>query len=1056
MPNKTGSGVTAAPDERRKMMFYKKNTAKELDNALFKNPTSEYRGTPFWAWNCKMTPELLGEQIDCLREMGFGGFHMHSRAGMAMPYLGEDFMNLVKFCTEKAKKDGMLAYLYDEDKWPSGFAGGYVTKNPRFRMRCLKFSTTCDGHFPRETALNEGKTYLMAVYDVVLDENGELAEYRRIGENDAARGRKWYALITTQKESPWYNNQTYVDTLSKEAIDEFIKITHEAYKKAVGDEFGKTVPSIFTDEPQFSLKKSLGFADSTDCAEFPWTFSIEEGFAEKYGYDIADKLPELVWNLPNGKASVARYHYHDFISDLFTRSFADNCGKWCDENGISLTGHMNAEDTLESQTKFLGETMRSYRAFGIPGIDMLCNNICLATAKQCQSAVHQFGREAMLSELYGVTNWDFDFRGHKFQGDWQAALGVTIRVPHLSWVSMAGEAKRDYPASISYQSPWYKEYKYVEDHFARVNTALTRGKPDVRVAVVHPVESYWINFGPSESTLAIREQLDSKFSDIIKWLLFGTVDFDFLSESLLPEQFRGTDGALRVGEMSYDAVVVPDCITIRRTTLDILKKFAENGGKVIFAGECPKYIDAVEDDGARALYDACHIPYDKISLLSALREFRTVEIKADNGAPSVNLIYNMRRDDNCKWLFIAHGEYTCQSTVFWNVMKAPNPREDADVQSVNIIVDGEYKPVLYDTLSGEIYDIPYTCKNGKTVIKRDIYINDSVLLKLTENAKGAVTEEKPACCCKPSKTIRFMDRVSYERCEPNALLLDRAEYSLDGEPFNAEEEILVLDNLCRERMGWPLRGDQFAQPWVVEEAPIVNYITLKMTVNSEIDVTGASLAIEDAETLEITFNGERVPSDVTGWYVDKAIRTVALPPIHTGRNELIVKVPFGKRTNTEWCYILGDFNVRSEGTFSAITAPTDKIGFAPLASQGMPFYGGNIIYKAEIDTPECTAVIHTKYYRGALVKVRIDGEEKGIIAYSPYTLTVDGLSNGRHTVEFVLFGTRINTFGGMHNVNKPHWVGADFWRTTGDAWCYEYQFKDTGILAGPIIEIYEK
>ena len=91
--------------------------------------------------------------------------------------------------------------------------------------------------------------------------------------------------------------------------------------------------------------------------------------------------------------------------------------------------------------------------------------------------VHQFGYEGMLSELYGVTAWDCDFRTYKHQGDWQAALGVTVRVPHLSWYAMGGEAKRDYPASISYQSPWYKKFSVVEDHFARLNTALTRGEP---------------------------------------------------------------------------------------------------------------------------------------------------------------------------------------------------------------------------------------------------------------------------------------------------------------------------------------------------------------------------------------------------------------------------------------------------------------------------------------------------------------------------------------------------------------------------------------------------
>ena len=142
------------------------------------------------------------------------------------------------------------------------------------------------------------------------------------------------------------------------------------------------------------------------------------------------------------------------------------------------------EEPLFVSSYAIGE-MRHYSP-SRPGIDMLCDATEYTTAKQAQSAAHQYGREGVLSELYGVTNWVFDFRGHKFQGDWQAALGVTVRVHHLSWVSMAGESKRDYPATINYQSPWYKEYSYVEDHFARLNTALTRGKPVVKVGVTTP------------------------------------------------------------------------------------------------------------------------------------------------------------------------------------------------------------------------------------------------------------------------------------------------------------------------------------------------------------------------------------------------------------------------------------------------------------------------------------------------------------------------------------------------------------------------------------------
>ena len=122
-------------------MLYQKNRAKELDTALFKNPTSEYRGAPFWSWNCKLTKGLLEKEIIDLKDMGFGGFHMHVRAGLQTPYLSDEFMDFIKFCQQKAEKEDMLAYLYDEDRWPSGYAGGFVTKNPKYREKCLRFTT---------------------------------------------------------------------------------------------------------------------------------------------------------------------------------------------------------------------------------------------------------------------------------------------------------------------------------------------------------------------------------------------------------------------------------------------------------------------------------------------------------------------------------------------------------------------------------------------------------------------------------------------------------------------------------------------------------------------------------------------------------------------------------------------------------------------------------------------------------------------------------------------------------------------------------------------------
>lgn len=191
---------------------------------------------------------------------------------------------------------------------------------------------------------------------------------------------------------------------------------------------------------------------------------------------------------------------------------------------------------------------------------MLYDSRELNTAKQAQSAVHQYGREGMLSELYGVTGWEFDFRGHKLAGDWQAALGVTVRVHHLTWTS-------------------------------RLNTVLSRGKAVVKVGVIHPIESYWLYWGTKEQTQGLRDEMDERFKKLTEWLLFGLTDFDFISESLwksqTPDDALLSDEAFSVGKMKYETILVPNCLTLRSSTLERLKVFQKKGGRVVFLGELP-------------------------------------------------------------------------------------------------------------------------------------------------------------------------------------------------------------------------------------------------------------------------------------------------------------------------------------------------------------------------------------------------------------------------------------------------------------------------------------
>ena len=231
-------------------MLYKKNGEKTLTKELFENPTCEYRAAPFWSWNAKLDKAQLERQIGYMKQMGFGGFHMHPRTGLDTEYLSDEFMEMIKACCDKAEAEQMLAWLYDEDRWSSGPAGGKVTKHKKFRRKRLTLFTEDKGwNTPKESAVDKGVPYLLACYDVVLDKDGFLADYSRIGYGDSAGGTKWYAYVVNENESSWFNNQTYVDAMDAEAMQEFIKVTYERYNEVISDRFDKSVPAIFTDEP---------------------------------------------------------------------------------------------------------------------------------------------------------------------------------------------------------------------------------------------------------------------------------------------------------------------------------------------------------------------------------------------------------------------------------------------------------------------------------------------------------------------------------------------------------------------------------------------------------------------------------------------------------------------------------------------------------------------------------------------------------------------------------------------------------------------------------------
>lgn len=1042
-------------------MLYENNRTQELDTELFRNPGAEYRAVPFWSWNCKVTKELIDRQLPVFKQMGFGGVDIHPRSGMDTVYLSEEYQELVKYTVQRCKELGLSCWLYDEDRFPSGCAGGIVTRNFRFRGRFLLLTerkrTVCEGFYEDrqsfERAIDQGDRpagYYAAAYGLTL-ENGYLRDYRRLDKESEIReaqerGQKIrYAYVKLMEEESWFEDQAYVDTMNPEAIAEFIRVTHEAYYRKLGEEFGAAVPAIFTDEPRMGKHAQIRSGLSGEDVTLPYTDYLAETMKNRCGTDPLDIVPEYVWDLTEGRFSKNRYLYHDFSAECFVGAFMDQIGRWCEEHHIYMTGHVLSEETLASQVYALGDCMRCYRRMDLPGIDILADRREFATAKQAVSVARQNGKEGVVSELYGVTHWDCTFKTYKLQGDWQAALGITVRIPHLSHMSLGGEAKRDWPGSIFFHAPWYEEYPCIEDYFSRLHTVLTRGKADVKIGVIHPVESVWMYMGPEDRTKDIRQEMDEDFAVLIRWLLYGTLDFDFLSEALLPGQCReflkDPSDKLAAGKMKYSVVIVPNMVTIRSTTLDILEEFHQKGGKVVFLGRIPELADGQESDRAyRLAADCLRIGKSRNELYAALEEVRDVEIRKTDGTRSDNLFYQMRQDHTCKWLFICH----------------VNQKEQhlSGMENYTIRIRGNFLVTQYDAQTGEIHPVRSWREGVYTCLSCGMYAQDSVLYRLEDSI---LTDRKTEMSFPEEphfETLAYLtEPISFRRQENNALLLDYACYQVDDGPVQGREEILRLDNKIREQLGFVLRKGRMNQPYHLEEKE-THRVTLYYRFLSEIS-TRAFLAVEEPENCRIWLNKMEADRKTMGYYVDPAIRIIALPDLAVGENELTVQINYNQKTNLENMFLLGNFDVELNGIFPVVRKARNKLSTGDITRQGMPFYTGNLeyIFRFTADDGEADYYVHVPHFQAPLLSCRIDGGEKKLIAYAPHRQKLGKLKKGTHELVICVYGNRFNGFGTLHNANDDFvWYGPDSYRTENDDWTDSYRLRPVGILSAVEIQ----
>ncbi|MBU2495378.1 MAG: hypothetical protein KJ935_02600 [Candidatus Omnitrophica bacterium] len=1034
----------------------------------FKNPGSIFRGAPFWAWNGKLEPDELRRQIRLMKEMGLGGFFMHSRVGLATPYLSDEWFDCVRACCEEAEKLGMKAWLYDEDRWPSGAAGGLVTRNPKHRARSLVMERLSD---PRKLKWTKDT---VAVFAAKV-EGTSARDVRRIpGQKSIRLSPEETLLVFSVKineNSSWFNGYTYLDTLNPDAVRQFIKITYEAYRKEVGSRFGKSVPGIFTDEPYQNNPMFSEDWEKTGRVSCPWTGKLPLVFRRRYGYDLRERLPEIFLDVDGQSITPARYHYHECVTHLFVESFGRQIGDWCGRNNLFFTGHALCEDTLSSQTDMVGSCMRLYEYMQAPGMDLLTEHWRIFTvAKQVSSVARQFGRKWRLTETYGCTGWDFPFSGHKALGDWQIALGINLRCQHLAWYTMLGEAKRDYPASISYQSPWYKLYSRVEDYFGRINAVMTQGEEVRDLLIIHPVESMWLQCRADWKKNPEVEKQDRVFWKLSDALLAGHLDFDYGDEDIIFRHGRigKKDGAavFIIGRASYRSVLVPPMLTMRGATLKLIKRFHQAGGRVTFAGEPPAYVDAAPSTEVKDFAAQCQkAPAAGSELVSVLeKDCRRISITDREGGQELGpILYLLREDKDACYLFVCNtGQDFADSER--HIYQEIGVRE-RNLPFPEVIIRGvpgwQYAPLELNPETGEIVTADarqtpdgYLIHTGLPALGSRLFLIPKKPLSIKAGPRVHLKEDSHSVLDGPDWEVRLS--------EPNVLPLDRPRLKIADGKWQPENEVLRTDKVVRDCLGIPRRSGDMVQPWAQKKNPKPKSIQVSLLYTFEAAATPDGrmlIALEQPHLFRISLNGASVSVDAEcGWWVDRSLRTIPIDSalIRPGQNEILLECAYDENhPGLEIIYLLGDFGAEVKGTRLSLTTPVHSLKLGDWVEQGLPFYSGSVSYLRKIQpvVPEGKRLfIRIPDYRGVAVRILVDGKEAGICAWEPHEIDITEFVSGQKeaTLAIEVIGHRRNSHGPLHLAEKePIWTGSAQYMTEGKEWQEEYQLVSCGLMAAP-------
>ena len=991
----------------------------------FKNPPAEYTTAPFFVWNADITSDEIDKDLISFKNAGSSQVFIHPRPGLITEYLSESWFKLYQHAVEKGKEHGMNIWIYDENSYPSGFGGGHVpaempeSYNKGQGLQMLKFEIlpdTCNKYFL-----------------CLKEENGIYRDITASLNNEKGKPGKYFLFSKTyNRKSDWYGGFSYVDLLYPGVTQKFIEVTMTGYEKYLGTEFGKTIPGTFTDEPQIESPGGIR-----------WTPDLFDVFMQKWHYDLKTQLPSLYEEVGDWKK--IRHNYTQTLLQLFIDRWSKPWHNYCEAKDLKFTGHYWEHEWPNMRPG--GDNMAMYAWHQVPAIDMLFNQWDDSTTKaqfgnvrsvkELASAANQTGKQRKLSETYGGSGWDLTFTDMKRNGDWEYALGVNLMNQHLTYFTLAGARKYDYPPTFDYHEPWWNNYKYLNTHYARLSLALSSGRQINDILIIEPTTSAWLYDSYAQPDKKYAE-IGQSFQTLITKLEKNQVEYDLGSENIIKDMGSISNGKFVVGHASYSRVVIPPMVeNLDRTTFELLEKFVLKGGTLLTFSS-PTRLDGSESEEVKNFFSGKKDMIFKIDNLSGevINKYfsnNNLNFEGDTGGT----LYHHRR-------ILSDGQ------IIFLVNSSLNEKLNGSLKT-----NGK-DALEMNTLSGEISGYPNSQTGKDLSLSYSIPPAGSLLLFIPDSGKSEYTV--------PAKTDNFKSVESstplkVTRNEDNVLMIDFCDVEVGNENTKDLNTYYAADKVFK------YYGFKNGNPWntsvqfrrnIVDRdtfGPATGFsATYHFSLKGKFDFSKIKAVVERPDLWYVAVNGIQVKPENGKWWLDRSFGVFNIGlAVRPGDNTLTLKAsPMKVNAEIEPVYILGDFAVKPAEKGWNIEAPASVYTTGSWKTQGLPFYSWGISYSKEFNIEKADGKwkVALGKWNGTISEVKVNGQSATVIAFPPYKSDITALVKpGLNKIEITVIGSLKNLLGPHHNDPNPGFVSPWTWRNVK---MYpagkDYQMLDYGLF----------